>query len=271
MNQAENSCTNRTPHDLKQIGIITKYSLLDHIQSRRFLILLAIILAFGIILVIVSVVSALPILSVWGTSATAFTLLLGIAFGGDAISGEFSNKTGYFLLPNPIRRSSIYIGKWISTFIASSIIFGVFALVVLFTASIQSVIPYEFGLSMLFAWFYLAAVVGSVFFVSSLFKSSVYALLVCFLVLLMAFNIVVNVAGMIPLEPWFILTYGGGIIGDILTVPYPPHASVGNVGLSTLQVTTYHASVLEGLAIIGLYFAITTAAGLFLFNRRELN
>ena len=52
-------------------------------------------------------------------------------FGGDAISGEFQNRTGYFLVPNPIRRSAIYVGKWLAALMASTIILGVFALIMI--------------------------------------------------------------------------------------------------------------------------------------------
>jgi ABC-2 type transport system permease protein len=48
----------------------------------------------------------------WGNAVTFVIVLSGIFFGGDAISGEFQNKTGYFAIPNPIKRSSVYIGKW---------------------------------------------------------------------------------------------------------------------------------------------------------------
>src|SRR5207245_246081 len=63
----------------------------------------------------------------WGNSITLVVILSGIFFGGDAISGEFQNKTGYFLVGNPLRRSSIYIGKWIAALTASLIIFAIYA------------------------------------------------------------------------------------------------------------------------------------------------
>src|ERR1039457_6742206 len=62
---------------------------------------------------------------------TAVLVLLGIFFGGDAIAGEFQNKTGYFTLPNPVRRSSVYVGKWLAAFIASTAILAIFAAITL--------------------------------------------------------------------------------------------------------------------------------------------
>ena len=125
---------------------------------------------------------------------------------------------------------------------------------------------------MLFAWFYLVAVLGFTFFFSSLFKSSSMSILVTLILFLFAFNIIqLFVANFAQIEPWFLLTYGAQIIGNILTVPYPPHTSVSSFGQggNGPTFTTFSATVAEGLAIIGLYFIITTLLGLLLFERKE--
>jgi ABC-type transport system involved in multi-copper enzyme maturation permease subunit len=133
-------------------------------------------------------------------------------------------------------------------------------------------VPSEFGLSLLFAWFYLMAVLGFTFFFSSLFKSSSMSILVTAILFLFAFNIIqLFVANFGQIEPWFILTYGGQVIGNILKVPYPPPTSVGSVDPSGRgpALTMYNVTVPEGLAIIGLYFIITAVLGLVLFERKE--
>jgi ABC-type transport system involved in multi-copper enzyme maturation permease subunit len=74
-------------------------------------------------------------------------------------------------------------------------------------------------------------------------------------------------------EPWFPLPYGAQIIGNILTDPYPDH--VTNIsgrfrgGLTTI--TSYSATVTEGLAIMAIYFAVTAVLGLVLFERKDFN
>jgi hypothetical protein len=57
----------------------------------------------------------------------------------------------------------------------------------------------------------------------------------------------------------------------MLKVPYPPPTSVGNIspGGNGPTLTMYNVAVPEGLAIIGLYFIITTILGLVLFERKE--
>jgi ABC-2 type transport system permease protein len=269
MKQTKMRTGNATPNGLAQIGTIIRYTFLDYVRSRRFFILLTLVLGLSIFLNAVARYAGLSVYDFWGMVATMVALFSGIFFGGDAISGEFQNRTGYFIIPNPVRRSSIYFGKWLSAFLASSIALGAVTVITLVNALYHSSVPSEFGLSALFLWFYLAAVIGSVFFFSSLFKNSANSIFVAFMVLVAVFTFIVELSGLANFEPWFILNYGGEIIGNILMVPYPPHATVGIFGKTGITMTTYYATVPQGLAIIGLYFIITTVLGLLLFERKE--
>jgi ABC-2 type transport system permease protein len=282
MNETEIVSGNKVPSSLAQVGITMKYTLLDYIRSRRFYIMLTIAIVISAILTfVVGYYRPASFLATdlsfysgwWGNIATYVIVLSGIFFGGDAISGEFQNKTGYFGIPNPIRRSSIYIGKWLSALIASTVILGVFAAITVGNGLYYfPTVPSEFGLSLLFAWFYLIAVLGFTFFFSSLFKSSSMSILVTAILFLFVFNIIqLFVANLAQIEPWFILTYGAQIIGNILTVPYPPATSVTSFGPggNGPSLTTFNATVPEGLAIIGIYFIVTAILGLVLFERKE--
>ena len=268
------------PSSMTQVGIITKYTFLDYFRSRRFFILLAITILISALLTILvgyyrpaAFVSSGPLSfysSWWGNSTTFVVVLSGIFFGGDAISGEFQNKTGYFGIPNPIRRSSIYVGKYFAAFIASTIILGIFTAITvgngLFYFGLN--IPYQFGESLLFAWFYLIAVLGFTFLFSSIFKSSAMSILVTAILFLFAFNLLQTlVSALVQIEPWFILTYGAQIIGNVLMVPYPAHSATIDAG--RISLTTYNVTIPEGLAIIVAYFILTAVLGLLLFERKE--
>jgi ABC-2 type transport system permease protein len=261
-----------------------KYTFLDYFRSRRFLILLIITLLIAALLTILVawrrpegfLISNLGFYSSWFGGAITFVIILsGIFFGGDAISGEFQNKTGYFGIPNPIRRSSIYVGKWLSAFLAATAILAVFTVITIANGVYyfgSSGLPYQFGWSLLFAWFYLAAVMGLTFFFSSLFKSSSISILVTIILLLFGFTLIETlVSDLVTYEPWFVLTYGSGIIGSILDATYPSHVVVttANFGHRTITTTTFYASVPQGLAIIAAYFIITAILGLILFERKE--
>jgi ABC-2 type transport system permease protein len=277
------------PNSITQVGVTIKYTFLDYLRSRRFAILLGIMLLISAILTGVVAYyrpagfvssGALSFYSGWwGMSATFIVILSGIFFGGDAISGEFQNKTGYFTIPNPIRRSSVYVGKWISAFIASSIVLFIFAAITMANGFYYHglSVPWQFAESFLFAWFYLMAVLGFTFFFSSLFKSTSYSILVTAILFLFAFTLIQTlVAALAQIEPWFILTYGSEIIGNVLASPYPAHVTQaagfgGRGGAAAPTFTTFNVTIPEGLVIIAVYFLVTAALGLILFERKEFN
>ena len=119
------------------------------------------------------------------------------------------------------------------------------------------------------SWFYFVAVLGFTFFFSSMFKNSSMSIIVTTILFLFAFGIVqLFVANLAQIEPWFILTYGAQIIGNVLAVPYPQHI-VTETGPRGFTLTTYNPSVPEGLAIMGIYFIVTAVLGLILFERKE--
>ncbi len=271
----------QVPDSLTQVATVTKYELLNFFRSRRFLILLIISLVIsGILTFLVAYYgistfasNALGFYSFWWGNSVVFVITInGIFFGGDAISGEFQNKTGYFLVPNPLRRSSIYVGKYFGALVAALMIVAVYAAITIgngfyyFGASI----PYQYGMSMLFSIVYLVAVLASTFFFSSLFKTSAMSILVTAILYLFAFNIIVAViAGLTQIEPWFIITYGSGIIGYVLTDPYPMTQTIPGAGPGGKAAINYIVTVPEGLTIMLVYFVVTGILGLLLFERKE--
>jgi ABC-2 type transport system permease protein len=268
------------PSSIAQVATITKYELLNYFRSRRFFILLIIGIAIsGLLTAVVAYfgVSYLQLSSAllfysfwWGNSITFVVILSGIFFGGDAISGEFQNKTGYFLVGNPLRRSSIYIGKWLGALIASLIVFAVYAAITIANGLYYfgANVPNQFGESLAFSVLYLIAVLGFTFFFSSLFKSSSMSILMTAILFLFAFSLIeLIVSRLAQIEPWFIITYGAGIIGNVLMDPYPVTQSTR--GFGGREATTYAVSIPEGITILVGYFVITAVLGLILFERKE--
>jgi len=270
---------NSVPNSLSQVGTVIKFELLNYFKSRRFFIMLSISIIIGALLAFLVgyyrpsgfLSSSLVFYSSWwGSSITYLVILSGIFFGGDAISGEFQNKTGYFIIGNPLRRSSIYIGKWIAAFVASLMIILTFTAITignnLYYFGLN--MPYQFGESFIFTIFYLVAVLGLTFFFSSLFKSNSMAILTTVILLLFAFSLIQTiVTAFIHIEPWFLITYGAGIIGNILTVPYPTHTLVTRFGHASF--TSFAVTVPEGIEILAIYFIVTAVIGLILFERKE--
>lgn len=262
------------PSSLIQVGTITKYELVNYFRSRRFFVLLIIGVIIGALLTALVgyyrptsfLDSSLDFYASWWAGSITFVIILsGIFYGGDAISGEFQNKTGYFLVANPLRRSSIYIGKWLAALIASLIMLAVFTAITIGNGIYYFGlnIPYQLWESLLFSILYLVAVLGFTFFFSSLFKTTSMSILVTAILFLFAFTLIqALVVGLAKIEPWFLITYGATIITNVLVNPYPTTLSQGG------EFAPF-ASIPEGIAILLAYFVVTAALGLVLFERKE--
>jgi len=262
------------PSSVSQVGTITKYELVNYFRSRRFFVLLIIgVIIGGLLTALVGyyrpsgfLSSPLDFYASWWAGSITFVIILsGIFYGGDAISGEFQNKTGYFLVANPLRRSSIYVGKWLAALIASVIMLAVFTAITvgngIYYFGLN--IPYQLWESLLFSLLYLVAVLGFTFFFSSLFKTTSMSILVTAILFLFAFTLIqALVVGLVKIEPWFLITYGATIITNELVDPYPT-TSMQFGGF------TPYASIPEGVTILLVYFVVTAVLGLLLFERKE--
>jgi len=266
------------PSSVSQVATITKYELINYFRSRRFFVLLIIGLIISALLTTLVgyyrpssfLSSTLNFYSSWWAGSITFVIILsGIFYGGDAISGEFQNKTGYFLVANPLRRSTIYIGKWLGALIASIIMLGVFAAITISNGIYYFGlnVPYQLWESLGFALLYLIAVLGFTFFFSSLFNTTSMSILVTAILFLFAFTLIqALVEGLVKMEPWFLITYGAQIITNVLIDPYP---ITNTQGLEPNAFTSHYATIPEGVAILLAYFAVTAVLGLLLFERKE--
>ena len=285
-NQAGNNyevslAKNKPPSSIVQVGIVTKYEISNYFRARRFFVLLAIALLFGALFTFLIAHYGLPSGGTlgfysewWGRSATYIVIFSAIFFGGDAISGEFQNKTGYFVVGNPIRRSSIYIGKWMAALSASLIIMFVYAAIAVANGMYYfgTSIPNEFGESFAFTLVYLIAALGLTFLFSSMFKNSSFSIIVSVVLLLFVFGIVETlIAVFAHVEPWFLLSYGSEIISDVLMSPYPLHVTSITLGPRLGSFNSFNPTIPEGLEIMFAYFIVTAVLGLVLFERKEFN
>jgi ABC-2 type transport system permease protein len=268
---------NKVPSGLTQCGVQAQFEFLNNLRSTRFYILLGIVATIGIaIMAVMYVYKPTSLLSSpmsfysewWGGVVSLCVILAGIFFGADAVSTEFQNRTGYYLLPNPVNKSSIFAGKWIASFLASAIAIGVYAAITLADGAIYfgPNIPYQLGESFVFALFYIFPVLGVSFFMSSIFKNNSSSILMTVL-LLFGFNYITPlITALSNSEPWYILSYGAGLITNVLSPSgYPPHVVV------IAGISSYHATIPEGLAIIFAYFVVTSMLGAALFEKEDFN
>ncbi len=277
------------PGTWQQALLLSRYQLRDYLRSRRFILMMIIVAAIGAILSFIlayfhgtATVSGLTSSadafygSLWGGGVYVVIIFAGIIFGGDAIAGEFQNKTGYFLMGLPIRRTTVYAGKFLAA-LGASVVAMVFYLAILVANGAvylgTGFFPVALLESFAIALLYLLALLGAVFLFSSLFKNSLYAVLVVAILFLFGFTLVEElIIALVKIEPWFIIDYARITITYPFLQTLPPHVTTvtttGPRGGTTTS-TTYNPTYPEGLVIMAGYFILSAIAGLFLFEREE--
>ena len=286
---AEPASRLQVPASMEQVSKLTRYQLREYLRSRRFVALAIIVLAIGAILtaVVAHFRSALVTNnlafygSFWGSGVDIVIVLAAVFFGGDAIAGEFQNKTGYFLMGLPIRRATVYVGKFIAAFLASAAMMLLFLLILIANGAYyfgSGLLPWQLALSLVLAIVYLSAVLGATFMFSSLFKTSAYGFVLTAILFLFGFTLLQDlVTGLVKIEPWMIISYAESTIGEVFgsSVSWGLQGTVTHstvmMGRFSVMTTTYTAGVAEGLVIMIAYLAITAAAGLWLFEHEEFS
>ncbi len=277
------------PPSVEQIPKLAKYQLREYLRSRRFLSLAVIVLVIGLIVSVVvgyyrgGLVSSNMAFygSFWGGGISLIIVLAAVFFGGDAIAGEFQNKTGYFLMGLPIRRSTVYIGKFIAAFIASTAMVLLYFIILLANGVYYfggNAFPWQLGLSLVLSIIYLSSVLGMTFLLSSLFKTSAYGFVLTALLFLFGFTLLEDlISSLVEIEPWMIISYASSTIGDVF-VPSINWGFAGTVshvhtviGRRIIATTLYSAGIDEGVLIMLAYFILSAVVGLLLFEREEFS
>jgi ABC-2 type transport system permease protein len=269
------------PGTLAQAVLLSRYQFRDYLRSRRFVLMMAIVAVIGALLSFVlyhfngaglTGSSDAFYGTLWAGGVTIVIIFSGIIFGGDAIAGEFQNKTGYFLMGLPIRRGSVYVGKFLAAYTAS-LVAVLFYLVILLVngeyylggGALSFALVQSFAIALL----YMLALLGAVFLFSSMFKNSLYAVLVVAVLFLFGFTIIEDlIAGLVKIEPWFIITYAQNVISYPFLSSIPAHV-VQTPGPRGGVTTSYNPTYPQGLAIMAGYFLLTAVGGLLLFAREE--
>jgi ABC-2 type transport system permease protein len=276
----------RVPSSLEQVRKLARYQLREYLRSRRFVALVVLVASIGAILTAVLahfrtllVTDDLAFYgSMWGGGANFVIILSAVFFGGDAIAGEFQNKTGYFLMGLPVRRATVYAGKFVAAFVAALSMLLLFLAILLGNGLYYfhaSAFPWQLGVSLLLAIILLAAVLGATFLFSSLFKTSAYGFVLTAVLYLFGFTLLEGlIVGLVKIEPWMVISYASSTVGNVFapTVNWGIRATVITTTLpggSPISMTSYTPGIAEGVVIMLGYLVVTALGGLGLFEREE--
>ena len=199
-----------------------------------------------------------------------------IMFGGDSLTNDFENKTGYTLFINPISRTSFLFGKFVAASIAIisfNILFYVLASI--FSYAKHSAIPENVLLSLVFASLFSIGLLSTSFALSSLFKrsnmSNIAFIFLWFIVVgLMEYFLILS-----EIKPWWSLTYAAGIIIYIFEVPYPKDSVIDIPSLlipgQSQTIVNLIPEVNLSIGVFLMYIIVGLMISVLFYKRKQLN
>jgi len=260
--------------DLKNTCLTVSFELKKHFRMKRMIISFGLAIGLPLIFYIVPRIwASFPDTAEgFATLNLSFVNLLiiisGSLFAGDAVVGEFEEKTGLLLFSTPQRHSTIFIGKYIGALLPTLAVVSIYYL----TTSLEIVGIYGTGglsielfQSFIISLVYTTSAVSLIFFFSSILKRKITSTLLGFFSLIMILPIIESVLQfLVEVEPWYILTYSAGLITDVFVSVPPIGGGPGG------QVGQFSPDFYMGLTIMVLHTLVLFFLSVFIANRRRM-
>lgn len=201
--------------DLKQVAFVTKNELIKSVRGRKFLASVAVI---GIIFLLITFLPFLSadhkfyddvpdMLQSYLSNVASFSTLIVALIGSVSLVSEFEERTALILFTRPVKRTSIFIGKFLSSLILCTLIMlGYYVGVAIVNLCMDFSVSSHLLESFVYCFFYVFAVTGIAFLMSSIFKKGTVAII---FTLLTAIIIIPVVSVIIGGDTWFMLDTAG--------------------------------------------------------------
>jgi ABC-type transport system involved in multi-copper enzyme maturation permease subunit len=190
-------------------------------------------------------------------------------FGADSLVGEFQNRTGYLIFPNPLKRWVLYAGKFAASMTAGGIVIFLFyaGIGVLSLVSAGGVDD-DFPLSLGFAVLYLLAATAAAYLISTVLKGTTGATVLTFFLFVMIMPIIDGISSVAGTKLQGSLTFAAGVISYILSDPYPTDSSQTLPG--GMSFSSYYPDPGVAAVVMLVYAAVAIGLSMYLFKRKQL-
>ena len=190
-------------------------------------------------------------------------------FGADAIVGEYQNRTGYLMFPNPVKRETLFLGKYAASMTAGILVMVVFyASIILLSVFTVGAIDNDIGLSFAYALEFTVVAMAIAYLISSIMKGTTGATVLTFFLFIMILPIVDSVSMFAGVKLEGSVTFSAGVIQYILSDPYPVDTTM-DVGAGFTLHSYYPDPGLAALIML-IYAVVAVVISLVLFKRKEL-
>lgn len=202
--------------------------------------------------------------------ATILIVICATFFGADAIVSEYQARTGYLIFPNPIRRASLFLGKFGASMTAGILVMVIFygvtgILSLIFVSGLDK----DFLMSFAFALEYLLAIMAVAYLISTLMKGTTGATVLTFFLFVMILPIIDSVGSLSGFKPSWSVTFSAGAMSSILTSPYPTDSFM-EIPHAGLTIHTYYPDPAIAALVMLAYALVAVAISMVLFRRKEM-
>jgi ABC-2 type transport system permease protein len=263
--------------EFEKLRVVIGYEFMKHIRRKRIYVIMGIaLLAEVLVLILIPVLrdgypNDVMMMAAILTVGPSLAALGAVFFAGDAIAGEFEGKTGFILFTNPIKKMTLWTGKYLAGFIAVGllIIFN-YIIIAISLLVIYGEVPLEifksFGLCLLYA----SATLSLTFLFSAISKGSMGATVMTLIFIWVISGILESVLMFTGNPYWFIVSAGG----DSIALVYGGiEKFIGSFGMGHLQEAMANYKPLDiGLAAWGMtvYLVVGFVASIWISRRRQL-
>ena len=267
------------PSQSSQILTVCQFEILKFLRGKKILATIAIALAVSLALVvtpqIIQIDSQLTVRDYVSFPLGFLPYLLVISaafFGSNSLLSEFHERTGYALFPNPVSKTTIWLGKFLAAELVSFLIIGIYFGVIISAAELKyQTFPEEIFYSLGFALVSVTCMMSIAFLVSSIFRGPTGAAVLVFFLFIMILPIIDQVLiGFADTKPWFTPTFSSKIIEHILIVPYPSDLVPGDLPRGPFDVHRFVPYVSESLLVLGGYIIASSVLSILAFKKREM-
>lgn len=154
-------------------------------------------------------------------SMGSLALIGAVFFSGDAIASEFETRTGYLLFPNPVKRTTLFTGKYLACLSGATIALAAgyllsATLLLLFYHQVPMGLLESFGVAITLTCF----IVSLAFTFSSVLRGGMGATIATLLTYMMVFSIVSMALSMAGHDPWYMPDRAGDAISATYNISY---------------------------------------------------
>ena len=261
--------------DALQAVTVARNEVVKFLRSRKFVLFGALVAAMLVL------TTALPYLLGDGISGSAgdvfsnYMVLSPSLFASYTIVSEFEERTALILFTRPIRRSTVFVGKFVACFVLTGAVMVAYYIVAVAVAfAVTGGLVTSFLPSMAMCLAYVFATTGVAMLISSVMKKGGTAAILTFVTILLLISVVSAVISASGTDPWFMLdTASNAVTNSIPEYVESSNAMMGELGqelgVSVDGSMVEVADCVKSGAVMIAWGVATLALSYIAFSRRE--